>query len=135
MRALIRDAGLEDEVEVESAGTGRWHLGHPPDSRAVAAAARQGIALEGAARLVIEQDFEHFDYLVAMDRSNRTDLLELAPDEAARKKVRMLSDAQGREIEVPDPYYGGPEGFDEVLDVVAEGCRSLLEEIQAAAEE
>jgi protein-tyrosine phosphatase len=134
MRALVREAGLEDEIEVASAGTGRWHLGDPPDSRSAAAAARRGIELSGEARLVTDADFDEFDVLVAMDFANRDDLQRLAPDDEARRKVRMLHDASGEEIEVPDPYYGGGDGFDLVLDVVAEGCRILLDEIHADAQ-
>ncbi len=130
MRALVREAERDSQVEVESAGTGHWHLGDPPDSRSTAAAARRGIELTGVARLVSEADFADYDLLVAMDRSNRDALLVLAPDADARARVRMLRDSRGEEIEVPDPYYGGPEDFDEVLDVVAEGCRALLDEIE-----
>ena len=86
MRALLREEGVEG-VEVESAGIGDWHLGDPPDRRAADAARRRGIVLEGASRQVRVRDFEDFDLLIAMDRSNRRDLLELAPDaEAAAKK-------------------------------------------------
>ena len=129
MRHLAREAGLENDVVVDSAGTGSWHLGDPPDARSTAAAARREIELSGVARMVTEADFADFDLLVAMDRSNRDALLALAPDSAARAKVRLLRDSRGAEIEVPDPYYGGPDGFDEVLDVVAEGCEALLAEI------
>src|SRR5213076_1397393 len=77
MRHLLRERGLQGEVEVESAGTGAWHVGSPPDDRATDAARRRGIALEGAARQVRLDDFEHFDQIVAMDRSNLQDLLDL----------------------------------------------------------
>ena len=130
MRRLVAEAGLADEVEVDSAGTGGWHLGEPPDERATQAAARRGIELKGAARAVARWDFDANDILVAMDRSNRDDLLALAPSEEGRAKVRLL--LTGPERDVPDPYYGGSDGFDRVLDVVDEGCRVLLEELQAA---
>jgi protein-tyrosine phosphatase len=130
MRKLVADAGLSDEVEVSSAGTGSWHLGDPPDSRAARAAAARGIELSGTARLVDEADFDAHDIVVAMDRSNRDELLALAPSVDAQAKVRLL--LSDPERDVPDPYYGGADGFDRVLDVVDEGCRALIEEIQAA---
>ncbi len=129
MRGLIAEAGLEGEVEVDSAGTGSWHLGEPPDARAAEAAARRGMTLEGMARRIASRDFDESDVLVAMDRANRDDLLALAPNDAGRAKVTLLLDDPERDV--PDPYYGGADGFDRVLDVVDEGCRALLEEIRA----
>ena len=126
MRHLLRERGLEGEVEVESAGTGAWHVGSAPDERATLAAERRGIVLDGAARQVRPADFDDFDLIVAMDRSNLRDLLAIAPDEAARAKVRLLLDG-GRDV--PDPYYGGERGFDEVLDLVEEACERLLDEV------
>jgi len=130
MRHLLREAGLEDQVVVDSAGTGGWHVGAPPDERSAAAAAARGITLEGAARQVRPSDFDDFDLLVAMDRSNLRDLLALAPDDAARAKVRLLADG---DRDVPDPYYGGERGFDDVLDLVTEACERLLDEVRAGA--
>jgi protein-tyrosine phosphatase len=134
MRRLVSEAGLEGEVTVDSAGTGSWHLGDPPDARSTTAAARRGIELSGAARLVTEADFSDYDMLVAMDRSNRDALLRLAPDDEARAKVRLLQGPRGEEVEVPDPYYGGPDGFDRVLDIVEDGCRALLAELEPASQ-
>ena len=135
MRALVRDAGLEDRIELDSAGTGGWHAGEPPDARAAEAAGRRGIALAGAARQVTSEDFERFDLLVAMDRSNLRDLLAIAPDEDAAEKVRLLREfdpvADG-DLDVPDPYYGGDRGFETVLDQVHAACRGLLAELRAA---
>jgi protein-tyrosine phosphatase len=128
-RHLLRERGLEDRVHVESAGTGGWHVGSPPDERSAEAARRRGIVLEGAAQQVRASDFETFDLLVAMDRSNLRDLLDAAPDEAARAKVRLLLD----DADVPDPYYGGPSGFDDVLDLVTEACERLVDEVAAQA--
>ena len=129
MRGLVAEAGLTDEIEVDSAGTGSWHVGDPPDERSVEAARRRGLRLDGRARMVTDADFEAADLLVAMDRANRDELLELAPGDAAAARVRML--LADPERDVPDPYYGGSDGFDRVLDVVEEGCRALLEEILA----
>jgi len=133
MRSLLREQGLQSAVEVDSAGTGGWHLGDPPDTRATAAAARRGISLEGAARQVSPQDFDRFDLLVAMDRENLRNLLAIAPDAAAREKVRLLREfdpAARGDLDVPDPYYGGADGFDEVLDLVEGACRGLLDEVR-----
>ena len=135
MRHLLREQGLEDEIEVDSAGTGGWHVGHPPDERATEAARRRGIALEGAARTVRASDFEEYDLLLAADHQNVEALRRAAPD-YAQHKVRLLrefdpeSAARG-DLEVPDPYYGADNGFDEVLDLVEAACSGLLAEIAA----
>src|SRR3954452_3232584 len=129
MRYLVAEAGREDAVEIASAGTGDWHIGNAPDVRATSAARGRGITLEGAARQVRATDFDDYDLLVAMDRANQRDLQRLAPDDEARAKVVLLRDhdpeAEG-ELDVPDPYYGGDEGFEEVLDIVERSCRNLL---------
>jgi protein-tyrosine phosphatase len=127
MRHLVREAGLEDEIEIDSAGTGGWHVGSPPDERATEAAAGRGITLEGAARRFAVENFDRFDLILAMDGENLRDLQALAPDEEARAKVRLL---RGPGLDVPDPYYGGSRGFEDVLDQVEEACRALLEEIR-----
>ncbi len=138
MRAQLRQARLDDEIEVDSAGTGGWHAGEPPDERATAAAHRRGILVEGAARQVRPSDFDDFDLLVAMDRRNLGDLRTLAPDDEAREKVRLLRDfdpatAGAPDVDVPDPYYGGERGFEDVLDMVEASCRGLIAELRARA--
>ena len=125
MRHLVAQRGLQGEIEVASAGTGSWHVGSPPDARSAEAARRRGIALEGAAQQVTVADFADYDLLVAMDRSNLADLLDLAPDDAARGRLRLLLD----DGDVPDPYYGGPRGFDDVVDLVHDACERLLDEL------
>jgi protein-tyrosine phosphatase len=128
MRRLVREQGLEDEIEIDSAGTGGWHVGAPPDARASEAAARRGTRLEGAARRFDpSRDFDRFDLILAMDAENRRDLLAVAPDDEARSKVRLFL---AGERDVPDPYYGGDDGFEEVLDLVEEAARALLVELQ-----
>jgi protein-tyrosine phosphatase len=132
LRQLVAEAGREDEIEIASAGTGDWHVGHPPDERATAAAAARGITLEGAAQQVTPADFGHYDLIVAMDRSNQRDLLALAPDGAARDKVVLLRDYDpeaGGDLDVPDPYYGGGDGFERVLDIVDRSARGLLDRL------
>jgi protein-tyrosine phosphatase len=140
MRSLLREQGLEDEIEIDSAGTGGWHAGDPPDARATEAARRRGVTLEGAARQVRASDFEEYDLLLAADRENLAHLRAIAPSGEARAKVRLLREfdpAIGNpthppDLDVPDPYYGGPDGFEEVLDLVEAACRGLLAEVRAA---
>ncbi len=140
MRGLVADAGLRESIELDSAGMGSWHVGEPPDARATEAALRRGIVLEGSARQVSVEDFDRFDLIVAMDRSNEHALRALAPDESARAKVRMLREfdpasAAGRDdLDVPDPYYEGRHGFDVVLDQVQAACAGLLEQVRESAE-
>jgi protein-tyrosine phosphatase len=135
MRSLLHKADMEREVLIDSAGTGGWHIGSPPDSRAAAAAGERGIRLEGVARTVREEDFEDFDLLVAMDRENMSALRRLAPNEKARDKVHLLREfdpaSNTADLDVPDPYYGAPDGFDQVLDLVHAACEGLLEDIRA----
>ena len=136
MRGLVREAGLEGEIEIDSAGTGGWHVGAPPDERATAAAGRRQIRLEGAARQFEPGDFDRFDLILAMDESNRSELLAQAPDDDARAKVRLLREfdpaSEGApDLDVPDPYYGGDEGFEHVLDLVESACRGLLDALRA----
>ncbi len=133
MRALAAEAGVDHRLEIDSAGTGSWHVGHPPDDRAAAAAARRGIELAGAARRVEPSDLDRFDLVIAMDRDNLAELERMAGD-GTQEKLALLRQfdeaaAAAGELEVPDPYYGGEDGFDLVLDVVTAGCRGLLLEI------
>ena len=133
MRRLLEDEGLD--VEIDSAGTGGWHAGEPPDERATLAARRRGVTLEGAARQVRPDDFRRFDLLIALDRSNLRELLARAPDEEAAEKVRLLREfdpAADGDLDVPDPYYGGDRGFETVLDMVEAACRGLIDELRAA---
>jgi protein-tyrosine phosphatase len=134
MRALVRDAGLEDEITIDSAGTGGWHVGDPPDRRATKAAHARGITLDGAARQVTVRDFDDYDLLLAMDRENLSGLHALAPDAEAMGKVRLLRSydpaSDGVDVDVPDPYYGGPNGFEVVLDQVEAACRGLLDALR-----
>ena len=133
MRGLVREQGRDGEIVLDSAGTGNWHLGDPPDARATEAAARRGVTLEGASRQIRPSDFEDFDLILAMDRENLRDLQAMAPDEEAVAKVRLLRsydpDSADGDFDVPDPYYGGPRGFEEVLDLVEDGCERLLDDL------
>ena len=134
MRALVADAGLEEAIHIDSAGTGSWHVGSAPDERATDAARARGLVLEGTARQVQPADFVDFDLLVAMDRENARELRAMAEDEDQRAKVRLLREFDPRsppDVDVPDPYYGGAGGFDAVLDLVQAACEGLLEQIRA----
>ena len=138
MRALVEEAGLGRQVQLDSAGTGAWHVGEPPDRRATAAARARGIELHGAAREVTRTDFDDFDLVLAMDRSNMRALRRLAPSDEAREKVRLLREfdpasAGATDLDVPDPYYGAAGGFDEVLDLVQAACTGLLDHIRTGA--
>ena len=131
-RALAEGEGVE--VAIDSAGLGRWHVGDPPDERATAAAASRSIGLSGAARQVEPADFDRFDLLVAMDAENVAGLQRLAPDGEAAEKIRLLREFDpdaGGDLDVPDPYYGGPDGFEDVLDMVERSSRGLLEEVRS----
>jgi protein-tyrosine phosphatase len=134
MAELIDREGLAEQFELDSAGTGAWHVGSAPDERATAAAEARGVRLEGRARRVRTEDFEHFDLILAMDASNLRDLRDLAPEQE-RAKVRLLREFDpasvgSRDLDVPDPYYGGPGGFDEVFDLVQAACAGLLSEVR-----
>lgn len=133
MRSLLAEKGLADVVEVDSAGTGGWHLGEPPDRRATAAARARGIRLDGAARQVRPEDFREFDLLLAADRENLADLRAAAPP-GTEHKIRLLREfdpgAEGADLDVPDPYHGGERGFEDVLDLVEAACRGLLARIR-----
>ena len=133
MRRLVEGAGLD--IEIDSAGTGAWHAGEPPDRRATLAARRRGIALEGAARQVTLDDFRRFDLVIALDRANLRELLAIAPDEEAAERVRLLREfdpGAGGDLDVPDPYFGADRGFETVLDMVEAACRGLIDELRAA---
>jgi protein-tyrosine phosphatase len=122
----VKQAGLMDAVSVESAGTHDYHVGSPPDARAQDHALRRGYDLSALrARQVRRRDFAEFDLVIAMDRGH-LELLRANCPEEHRGKLRML--IKGRNV--PDPYYGGPEGFDRVLDLVEGACLALLDEVR-----
>lgn len=133
-RHLVAERKLDHAFAIESAGTAAYHVGHAPDKRSTKTAAARGITLEGTARRFEPDDFERFDLVLAMDRSNYGDLLARAPSDAAKAKVHMLRSFDPKapaEAEVPDPYYGGPEGFDDVLQICLDACEGLLDQLVA----
>jgi len=134
MARMVREAGLQDEIMVDSAGTSDWHVGSPPDARSTAAASARGTTLAGEARQVIATDFDSWDLLLCADRRNASALLTLAPDAAAAEKVRLLREFDPASVaaghmDVPDPYFG-EDGFEEVLDIVEAACAGLLEHVR-----
>jgi len=130
-RDLVSKAEYRDHIEVDSAGTGAWHIGNPPDKRAQKVALERGVDIRGLkARQVHANDFERFDLIVAMDASNRDDLLAACPDTFARK-ISMLLDHAPDQIgqDVPDPYYGGEDGFHLMFDLIEQGAKGLLDHV------
>jgi len=133
-RELVRRKGADLAIEIDSAGTHAYHVGSAPDARAVAAARRRGVDMRTLrARVVESDDFERFDLLLAMDEQNYRHLLDIAPP-GRRDRVRLFLEfapESGRR-DVPDPYYGGATGFEDVLDLIEEAARGLLAALAAA---
>lgn len=132
-RSLVIEQGLSDVIEIESAGTHAYHVGESPDRRAQATATNRGIDLSDLrARKVKTSDFDYYDYVIAMDQENYINLSQKSPDHAL-KKIYMFMDfaPQMTTREVPDPYYGGPEGFERVFDLVGAASEGLLADIRS----
>lgn len=130
-----RDAG---SFSVQSAGTAAYHVGEAPDRRSTATAARRGITLSGAAARFDAEDFARFDWVVAMDGTNKSELLARAGSAEDAAKVVLLREWDPEshgpdDLDVPDPYYGGESGFDDVLDICVRSCGALLSDLQARA--
>ncbi len=128
----LGQAGLADQVEVDSAGTAAWHVGKAPDSRMVQAAGERGYDLSYLrARQAVVEDFDKFDHILAMDQENYEDLCHIRPQEAQAKLALFLDYASGvEETEVPDPYYGGQKGFHHVIDLVEAASDGLIESLK-----
>lgn len=131
-RALVAREGLDGRVTCDSAGTGSWHIGEPPDRRMRAAAKRRGVDLDSLrGRQVTAADFETFDYVLAMDADNLANLRALCPPGREARLARLLDFApQLGQRDVPDPYYGGEAGFERVLDLVEAASAGLLADIR-----
>ncbi len=132
MRNLVAEAGLEDRIHVDSAGTGPWHVGEEPDARAQETARGRGIRMTGTGQQFRKKDFDRYDYVVAMDGENLSTLQRMAPTAAARAKISLLRSYDpdsSDDADVPDPYYGGPRGFEDVFDICEAACRALLGEL------
>lgn len=131
--SLVKESDLSDRVVVDSAGTSGWHIGAPADPRSSEVAARRGYDMSYiAARQVTAQDFDTFDYILAMDDQNLADLKALKPGGYVGKLDLFLNFSETfKDQSVPDPYYGGEQGFETVLDMVEDGSKGLLNAIQA----
>ena len=130
--SVVDEADLNRHIKIDSAGTHAYHVGEGPDRRAMQAAAKRGFELDGQrARRVEEADFTRFDYVLAMDSSNLDDLLSMCPKQH-RAKVRLFLEFAENPLQqdVPDPYYGGGQGFERVLDLIEAGSRGLLADIR-----
>ena len=132
-RHAIKEAGLENQVHIDSAGTHSYHVGSPPDTRAQQAIRKRGIDISGQrSRQICDRDFAEYDYLLVMDGANHSHLLSRAPSEHQPKIRRLLSFSRKYpNLDVPDPYYGGPQGFEENLDMIQDAVAHLVREIGA----
>lgn len=128
---LLRREGLEDEVFVDSAGTGAWHIGEPPDARAQESASKRGLDLSSQrARRVTLEDCQRFDYVIAMDRDNYDSVSALCRQSEAEVRLFLEYAPDTPQREVPDPYFGGPDGFEHVLNFVEEAAQGLLYDVR-----
>tara|TARA_Y100001934_G_scaffold228561_1_gene275005 strand:- start:73 stop:546 length:474 start_codon:yes stop_codon:yes gene_type:complete len=131
-RQRVKAAGLEEQIRIDSAGTGDWHIGRAPDPRTREAAARRGYQMDSMrARQVSPQDFYEFDVVLAMDNANLADLQAMQPEDVTVTLGRFLDYShEAATREVPDPYYGGEDGFDRVLDLIEGGAEGLLDALR-----
>ncbi len=134
MLHLVAEAGLQDHIYIDSAGTSAYHIGEPADPRSQATASARGVALPSVARQFEPDDLARFHYVIAMDRSNLRDLQRLrAPaGTSAIAELRLLREfdpAAGGDFDVPDPYLGGKRGFDQVFEICQRSCRKLLDHL------
>lgn len=133
-RRVAEQAGVAQSYEVDSAGTGSWHLGERPDSRMRKLAAQRGLKYDGRARKFLPADLDHFDYVIVMDRENYANVLALVRSPEQQKKVHMLRefDPRGGQFSaVPDPYYGGLRGFEDTYQIVERSVKGLLNALEA----
>jgi protein-tyrosine phosphatase len=130
-RHLARERGVERRFEIDSAGTSGWHVGDPPDARSVATARARGVEVCGASRKLVAEDLRRFDYVVAMDRENLANITRLQTASGGGARVHLLRewDPEPGQPDVPDPYYGGERGFEEVHDIVERSCAALLDDL------
>jgi protein-tyrosine phosphatase len=131
---LVNKDGFSQQIRVDSAGTSGWHVGERADRRSSATARERGVPLPSRSRRLGAEDFELFDYLLAMDQENLDHMLAIAPNPQARTRVHLFrdfDDNSSKGSEVPDPYYGGPRGFDDVFDMCEASALGLLKEIRS----
>jgi protein-tyrosine phosphatase len=134
-RHLVRERGVESEFEIDSAGTSGYHAGDRPDTRSVATARARGVRVEGQSRQIARGDLERFDYVIVMDAENLASVERMRARVGGAARVHLLRewDPDGQGGNVPDPYYGGARGFEEVHDIVERSCQNLLEHLLARA--
>ena len=133
LRFQAEQAKVDGKYIVDSAGTAAYHLGESPDPRMQRTAESHGVSDGGTARQVQESDFDEFDWIIAMDRQNRRDLLQIAGTPEKRAKIRLMRDfdPEQDDPDVPDPYYGGAEGFENTYQIVERSVHGLLEALEA----
>jgi protein-tyrosine phosphatase len=130
-RRALEQAGMADEIELDSCGVGDWHVGKAPDSRSQQAALRRGVDISGLrARQLRAQDFKEFDYVLAMDQDNLRAMRELKPANSKAHVGLFLDFAGTPGAEVPDPYYGGEEGFENVLNMIEAASEGLIQHLK-----
>lgn len=130
-RKVVQQAGLDDRVTIDSCGTGGWHVGKAPDSRAIAAARQRGIDIADLrARQFSGEDLDSFDYVLVMDRQNLADVRDVWRQNGGTEPVLFLEFGSSGHVEVPDPYYGGDHGFEHVLDLINDASEGLLQHIR-----
>ena len=130
-RNVVQKAGLEEQIIIDSCGTGDWHVGKAPDSRAITAARQRGIDItQLRARQFSSEDLDRFDHVLVMDRQNLADVRDVWRQNGGTEPVLFLQFGNSRHDEVPDPYYGGEHGFEHVLDLINEASEGLLQHIQ-----
>ena len=133
MRKKLEDAGLSSEIEVDSCGTGAWHVGNPPDDRTISTAKEYGYDLSALrARKLSANDYLKFDHILAMDTRNLADVIKNAPADYKGQIKLFLDYGDSDELEVPDPYYGGAAGFLRVIQLIETACDGLIAEIKAS---
>lgn len=132
MREKVEKAGLTNKFLIDSAATSSYNLGDPPDTRMTRHSAKREFYLQGKARKVQPADFVNFDLILAMDRNNYRDLTAVAKNTEEKAKIKLMCDfcVSRKETEVPDPYYGGAEGFELVLDILEDACSGLLSHLK-----
>lgn len=131
MRTLLRKEGLESEISCDSAGTLGYHEGEGPDSRMITAGRKRGFQIAGSSRPIIKKDIKEFDLIITMDNQNYENVIKLAKFSDKKKVVPFCNYVKNHsDTEVPDPYYGGIDGFDYVIDLLFDGCQEILNSIK-----
>jgi protein-tyrosine phosphatase len=130
-RQLVTEQGMTEHLHIDSCGTGNWHIGKSPDARAMAAADRRGVDISDLrARQIKAEDLDRFDYVLVMDRQNLADVRDIWHQNGGTEPRLFLEFGESGQAEVPDPYYGGEDGFERVLELIHEASQGLLEDIR-----